>query len=501
MDTRGNPTDRRTRAARLLTTGGLAVALLLAPLAATSLPASATDTGPAPAEAPVLTWTTYDAAPVVDRVASRSVGDQVRRYGVETSDANLGRIRTAPDGTMWFTMVDVNKVGRITTQGKITEYALPETTTGTNEGTYDLAIASDGTIWVVYDFGRRILGFTVDAAGTPTIVAHSSLGSSPYGEQVAVDPANIPWVSMDFDESGLARVINGQAVWLNNAPPCDGAIAWGSDGAMWCQSDDRLIRSHADASGGLVFPIDDSIADPYSLAAGPTGSIWFARYDSPTWVSSPDEGDVGWIDHRNGQVRIINTGDETAPFSLTRGPDNKMWFTSIGREHAIGHVDARGRGALTKIGNLEPHYLTFAKTGDIWFTDKANNSIVAIAPKHLKVTNMDPGEGSVFTRSASVGRLTGAAKPLKVARNRVPVRIACPKGAGTCRGKVVLQHAKKGQTWSKKASYAVKPGKKKTVRLALTRAGQQAIKRKPAKARVVLAGGGTRTVKKVKVRR
>lgn len=495
MDTPAISKARRVRrAGRLLLTGGVAALLLAGQFAATPTATAAQEPAPVPG---ALTWTTQPAAPVAERTSA----GVVRRFPVTTSAAGLGRIRTAPDGTMWFTMRDKNKVGRITPQGRITEYTLPDTTTGTNEGTYDLAIAPNGTIWVVYDFGRRVLSFTVDAAGNATLVAHSSLGSSPYGEQVAIGPGQIPWITMDFDREGLARVVDGQAVWLQNAPPCDGAIAWGRDSAMWCQSGDSLIRSNSNASAGTTYPLPDSLADPYSLAAGPNGSVWFARYDTPTWFTSPDEGDVGWIDHRTGRTRIFNTGDRTAPFSLTRGPDNKMWFTSIGRDHAIGHVDARGRGALVKVGNYEPEYLTFSKAGDVWFTDTKNNSIVQIARRHLQRTNVDPGRGSVFKIAGPIGKVRTTRRPIVARKGRVPVRIACPKGRGACRGTALLQHPKRAKAWTKKVRYVVKPGKQKTVRLKLTKAGKKAVRARPKKARVTLTAPGARVSKAVRVRR
>lgn len=427
--------------------------------------------------------------------ASRAAGYQV--FTPTSSDAGLGRIRTAPDGSMWFTLEDVNRVGRITPAGQITEFDLPETTTDSSS-VEDLAIAPDGTVWVVYDSGWHAIGFR---SSDLSVVANASLGSSPYGEEVTIGPGGIPFVSMSFDDDGLARIVNGQSVWYENAPPCDGAVATAADGAVWCQSDDRLIRSNADASGGTTYPLPSGLADPYSLAAGPVGSMWFARYDSPTWFTSPDEGDVGYIDQASGRTTIFDTGDDTAPFSLTRGPDNQMWFTSIGYAKGIGHVDARGRGALTQVGNYEPRYLTFSADGAVWFTDSTNNSIVRVPRSELQKTNVDPGEGSVFAPAAPLGRITGTAKPLKVARGKVPVKVACPAGGAKCRGKVVLQHPKKGQSWSAKKKYAVAPGKKVSLKLALTKAGTKAIKRKVTKARVTLSGGGTRTSKTVKVRR
>ena len=44
---------------------------------------------------------------------------------VPTSNAGLGRITTAPDGSMWFVEENANKVGRITTAGQLQEIPAP----------------------------------------------------------------------------------------------------------------------------------------------------------------------------------------------------------------------------------------------------------------------------------------------------------------------------------------------------------------------------------------
>jgi virginiamycin B lyase len=438
-------------------------------------------------------------------LAPASVAAGPTAYPVPTSAAGLGRIVTAPNGDMWFTEEDVNKIGRITPAGQITEFSLPPVsgTGDTSDSIVDLDVTADNTVWVVYDSGRRARSLNiVTQVVSPEVWLDPS--ERPYGEEVEIGADGSPWISMSYDVDGLARIVGVESVWHVNAPPCDGALARAADGAMWCQSDDRLIRSNADASGGTTYPLPDGLADPYSLAAGPTGSMWFARFFSGTWISKPDSGDVGWIDQASGRTTIFNTGEDTAPFSLTRGPDNNMWFTSIGDARGIGHLDARGRGALTQVGNYEPRYLTFGQDGAVWFTDSANNSIVRVDRSELQRTNVDPGAGSVFAPvapAAPLGTVAGARKPLKVTRGAVPLRVACPKGGPTCTGKAVLQHPKRNQAWSAAKKYAVKPGKTATLRAKLTKAGTKAIGRKSTKARVTLSGGGARTSKPVKVRR
>ncbi len=422
---------------------------------------------------------------------------------VPTSSAGLGRIVTAPDGNMWFTEEDANKVGRITPSGQITEFDLGEQTT--DESTVkDVAVAADGTIWVAYDSGWRVKA--INAAGQT--VRGPYVFNSPYAEQIAIAADGTPWVTMNYDEDFVIRIVGDQALASSNSPECQAALARAADGAMWCRTDSGLTRLNGDASGGVTYPANNYAAYPYAIAAGPVGSVgsvWFGRYFSGTMFSSPDDGEVGYLDASTGRITAFNTGERTAPNSLIQGPDGTMWFTSIGAAAGIGHVSAQGRGALTAIAGYEPESLTFAPDGAIFATDPTNNVIIRVTTDQLRKTNVDPGAGSVFTQTGgAVGRIAPPRKPVAVRQGKVPVTVACPKGDTTCRGTVTLRStAKTTKVVARTAAYTVQPGKRKTVRLALTKPGKKLVRPgKVTKLRAELSAKGAKTVRAVvKVRR
>jgi virginiamycin B lyase len=424
---------------------------------------------------------------------------------VPTSNAGLGRIVTAPDGTMWFTEEDANKVGKVTPGGQVTEFAFPAEFPGTTT-LKDLDVAPDGTIWVVYESGERVRHMSPDG----TIIADGQLATSgyPYGEQVRVGPDGTAWITMSYDEDYIVRVVGTTIYSDPNSPGCEDSLGEAADGSMWCRQGDGLIHVNDTASGGVRYPAGRSAAYPYAIAAGPVGSIWFGRYFSGTMFTSPDDGEVGYLDAATSKVTAYDTGSRTAPADLVQGPDGNMWFTSIGAAAGIGHISAGGRGALTAIGGYEPESLTFAKDGAIFATDPTNNVIIRVTTDQLQRTNVDPGDGSVFTQQAAarpvVGTVVVPRKPVAVRKGRVPVTIACPKAAAVCRGKVTLRTTTKAhRPVVRAASYQLKPGKKKTVRLALTKAGTKAVRPgKVTKLRAELTQKGAKTVRKViKVRR
>jgi virginiamycin B lyase len=100
--------------------------------------------------------------------------------GVTTFPAPGGPwgITTGPDGALWFTEFDGNKIGRITTDGVITDYTIPTAASGP----FWITLGSDGALWFTEQQGNKIgrLAITPDEGGTP-----------PTGEP-ATPPAGAP---------------------------------------------------------------------------------------------------------------------------------------------------------------------------------------------------------------------------------------------------------------------------------------------------------------------
>jgi streptogramin lyase len=68
------------------------------------------------------------------------------------SNGYLDQIAAGPDGAMWFTELTGNKIGRISTAGVVTEYAIP--TPGSNP--IGIAAGPDGALWFAEYLGNKI---------------------------------------------------------------------------------------------------------------------------------------------------------------------------------------------------------------------------------------------------------------------------------------------------------------------------------------------------------
>lgn len=69
------------------------------------------------------------------------------------SSANIltsDTIITGPDGNLWFTERQGNKIGRISPSGTVTEFPLPSGHSGPN----GITVGPDGTLWFTQDSGN-----------------------------------------------------------------------------------------------------------------------------------------------------------------------------------------------------------------------------------------------------------------------------------------------------------------------------------------------------------
>jgi virginiamycin B lyase len=108
--------------------------------------------------------------------AASAVRAQIVEY--PTTGAGPQSIVNGPDGALWFTESAGNKIGRITTQGVITEYALAG-------GTFPTAITegSDGNLWFTeenaFAIGRITPTGAIQSFPMPALPGFSGLGVGP----------------------------------------------------------------------------------------------------------------------------------------------------------------------------------------------------------------------------------------------------------------------------------------------------------------------------------
>ena len=73
-------------------------------------------------------------------------------YTIPTAGSQPQYIVAGPDGALWFTERNGNKIGRITTSGLVTEYPIP---TDASQP-FGIATGPDGAIWFIEQSTSKI---------------------------------------------------------------------------------------------------------------------------------------------------------------------------------------------------------------------------------------------------------------------------------------------------------------------------------------------------------
>ena len=199
------------------------------------------------------------------------------------------------------------------------------------------------------------------------------------------------------------------------------------------------VRDAVAASVGQVteYSIPTAHSDPYQIAAGPDGNLWFTEsggsqigritptgelteYSVPTADGQPEgiaagpDGNLWFTDEGIG--RITPAGQITEyptpttdgdPGEIVAGPDDNLWFTD---DDGIGRITLSGQ--ITQYSLPSPSFavgIMAAPDGDVWFTDVGSNAIGRITT------------GSGFTRPGQVTEYpipTPDSGPNKITRGR-----------------------------------------------------------------------------------
>src|SRR5215467_12389655 len=107
------------------------------------------------------------------------------------------------------------------------------------------------------------------------------------------------------------------------------------------------------ASAGGQFKTYPGISDPWWVATGPDGALWF---------TNPGNNSVGRITTAGKVTTYTGTGIN-APHGITAGPDGALWFTNNGG-NSIGRITTAGKvTTYTGTGISSPEGITAGPAG------------------------------------------------------------------------------------------------------------------------------------------
>jgi virginiamycin B lyase len=336
--------------------------------------------------------------------ASADVPVSVSSWPTPTAAAAPDGIVLGPDGNLWFTEFDANKIGQITPAGQITEFG------GLTAGSEPAAITAgpDGALWFVQpgtnDVGRISTGGAVTevsiAVGTSGC---ETAGSGPVG--IASGSDGDLWVTEDRNSPGQIAQIDpsGDAVTQH----CPGysmpyAIVPGSDGALWFTYGEGDVGRITTAGTSSAIPTVEESSALMPIVVGPDHDFYIGISDSPSEVEQLTTGDVA-------RGFDIPSGSTANVERLGAGPDGQIWLAGGG---ALTSMSTSG--AFEGFDGLYPSTDAIAgiaagPSDTLWLTDSTASAIYRVTLGTPQVAAQLSPASSIGTTSATIaGQLLSA---------------------------------------------------------------------------------------------
>jgi len=246
-------------------------------------------------------------------------------------------ITAGSDGNAWFTEAAAGDIGRITPAGTVTTY--PTTSNGIPTGPDSIALGNDGAVWFSED-GE--LGDSIGKITTSGAVTQYALPEGVYVQHVAVGPDGNMWFSTGttnpttgafiaayFGEITPQGVITEYEIPDQSVPE---DFVTGPDGNIWFIDNTGYpgqICKYVPSTGAITtYPVPTSGAELNSLADGPDGNIWFTE---------SNEDNIGEITTSGAVTEYPVPTPSAEPGAIAAGPDGNMWFTEVAA-NKIGEV-------------------------------------------------------------------------------------------------------------------------------------------------------------------
>ena len=280
--------------------------------------------------------------PVANQPVPASWNHHSRQYNIPTANAHASGITVGSDGALWFAETGANQIGRLSTDGAITEYPV--------------------LTRVRWKTPRALLGWVL---------------MEPFG-LVKTGPTN-------WDESHLTAECPNtiyrqelRRLRRSSAAPM---------GALWATAvgANAVLRLSTEGKVLTKYPLPKRNSTPAGLVAGPDGAFWFVEKTA---------NQVGRITLDGAVTEYpIPTANGT-PIRLTGAPDGALWFNMISASK-IGRIDLVGKIAEYEVPGMGPLGLAAGADGTVWFTGYSSGEIGRLTTDGVLTKLSVPTQGAV----------------------------------------------------------------------------------------------------------
>jgi streptogramin lyase len=110
------------------------------------------------------------------------------------------------------------------------------------------------------------------------------------------------------------------------------------------------------------FPITTASADPFAIATGADGNLWFTEFQ---------KNKIGRITTAGVVTEFTLPNANSHPNGITAGPDGNLWFTELTIPGRIGRITTAGTITefLTTTSGAQPGGICAGPDGNLWFTE------------------------------------------------------------------------------------------------------------------------------------
>lgn len=276
-------------------------------------------------------------------------------------------IVAGPDGAMWFSGFTSNEIGRITTTGAVTRFALPNKQGGPQE----ITVGPDGNLWYTSAVVSNLIGRITTAGAIAEFTIPTGF-SRPEG--ITSGPDGNLWFA-EYIGNKIGRITPAGVITEFSLPEPNSnptSIVTGQDGSLWFTETigNRIGRI---ATNGAIteYPVPTAGSSPLNIAAGADGNLWFTEQS----VSQ-----IGRITPAGAIKEFVVPTASSGPRGIAQGPDGNIWFAEwnankIGQITTSGFVAAEFTVPTT---GSRPWYITTGPHGTMWFTDTLTSKIGVI---------------------------------------------------------------------------------------------------------------------------
>ena len=298
---------------------------------------------------------------------------QITEFSIPTNNSGPRGIASGPDGGLWFTESNVDKIGQLTISGQFTEYPIPKHGQILPAMPGAISSAPVGGLWFT-ELGRDRIARLAGGGGFEEYPKLSPPQTQPQGIAPGSDGAIWFTTAGPYPSSAIGRVdILGHFTQYNlPANRFPGAITGGSDGALW------FVETTGVGSGTYTTGIGrittagqfsetagGGSLTPQGIAPGPDGALWF--------------GDGAHIGRSTTAKQVtlfaIPSNPAASVSAIANGPDGALWFTDLSNK--IGRITPTGQVTEYTIPTADsmPLGITAGSDGALWFTENAAGRI------------------------------------------------------------------------------------------------------------------------------